>query len=73
LREVCDLGDVDDKIPLSELRQSFIAMVEGRIEYLKDVIKSFKWKNFASRADIEIVLENEISRLESELLKLKDN
>jgi hypothetical protein len=29
LREVCDLGDVDDKIPLSELRQSFIAMVEG--------------------------------------------
>jgi hypothetical protein len=48
------------------LRQSFIAMVEGEIEELRKV--QGEW-------DFEVggFIEYQISRLESELLKLKEN
>ena len=75
-----------DEIVLN-LRQSFIAMVEGRIQLLKNSIEKtlpiilsdkdvdymYSLAQFNKMVGYNLALEDQISRLESELIKLKEN
>jgi hypothetical protein len=50
-----------------DLRQSFIAMVEGQLAY---------WQGEVSKRGVigyQIIIQDQISRLESELIRLKEN
>jgi hypothetical protein len=60
---------------MNDLRQSFIAMVEGEKEELRERIKYIQ-NIYTELPDTQIGVEElklQISRLESELLKLKEN